>query len=363
MKKYFKFSFYLLATIIVIIFLLEDACQLYVRFLNPELMPKYEQQQNPDYINFLQTTRGKFKASPYFGYVAIDGNNYGFYTKENFPLKRNVNTYVIAILGGSVANHLANTIFKDPGYVKKIKSQVFALKDKDIRFMGLALPGYKQPQQFFVLSYFLDQIDMVIQLDGWNEVSVTAPNDHPADYPMWINFNSNQTKFFQMIEGNKLLNMSMALFLFKNSLEFKTAKNAWKKTDQAFDPNHKIHIANTSQLISTWSKFIQLEKDLLKANNKKGFFFVQASQYNEKSKVLTVHEKKIAFNPIRLKIGAPGFQLLRAEAKKINVFDLAEVFKNESESIYVDDCCHVNERGNKLVSDEILRVIAIKLNN
>lgn len=363
MKKYFKFSLYLLTTIIVILFLLEDACQLYVRFLNPDLLPKYEQQQNPDYINFLQTTRGKFKASPYFGYVAIDGNNYGFYTKENFPLKRNANTYVIAILGGSVANHVANSILKNPDYAKKIRSQVAALKDKDIRFMGLALPGYKQPQQFFVLSYFIDQIDMVIQLDGWNEVSVTAPNDLPVDFPMLINFNSNQTKFFQMIEGNKLLNMSMALFLFKNSLEYKTSKNAWKKNDLVFDPHAKIHIENTSQLVSTWKKYLKLEKDLLKANNKKGFFFVQASQYNENSKLLTAHEKKIAFNPLRLKMGAPAFQLLRAEAKKLNVFDLAEVFKNESESIYIDDCCHVNERGNKLVSDEILRVISQNFND
>lgn len=369
MLKTLRTVLYIFIVFFVTLFLLEDACQIYVRFMKPELMPKYEQLQNPPLEQTATTIGPKFKPSPFFGYVSSEGNNYGFISNEDFPIARTSNTYVVAILGGSVAFHLSNYILKHPDFKDQMKKAIPALKDKDIRFMGLALPGYKQPQQQIILSYFLEHIDMAIQVDGWNEVFVAAPSEAPNDYPLQMDLGSaadfekispsSRLKFLMIktIEENNLLKKSMALFLFKNSLEYKMFQEKHKKYGSpAVAP--PIFSQNPSPLVATWSKFIKQEKSLLKGGNKKGFFFVQASQYNPHSKVLTDEEKKIALNPLIAKLVAPKFQMIRSEAKKINVYDLAEVFKNETVSIYVDNCCHVNDRGNKLITDEILRVIS-----
>ncbi len=374
MSKFLKTIVYLFVVFFVTLFLLEDACQLYVRFVKTELMPKYEELQNPQVTQTATSPASKFKPSPFFGYVSTEGNNYGFISNDDFPIPRSKNTYVVAILGGSVAYHLANYIFQTPSFVDQMKKTIPALKDKEIRFMGLALPGYKQPQQQIVLSYFLEQIDMVIQLDGWNEVFVSASGNAPADYPGMVEIESHNTQekispslntkifIIKAIEENNLLKKIMALFLLKNSLEYKIILENQKKSAPTKEAK-AIFSENASAQVATWSRFIKQEQYLLKSNDKKGFFFVQASQYNPDSKVLTDEEKKVALNPMIANLVTPKFQLIRAEAKKLDVYDLAAVFKNETASIYIDNCCHVNERGNKLVSDEILRVISKKFKN
>ena len=86
---------------------------------------------------------------------------------------------VIGIFGGSFAigtSHLARSVLLEQ--IKRIPR----FRDKECVVHTIALPGYKQPQQLIALSYFLSlgaHFDIVINLDGFNEVALPASENIP----------------------------------------------------------------------------------------------------------------------------------------------------------------------------------------
>jgi lysophospholipase L1-like esterase len=41
----------------------------------------------------------------------------------------------------------------------------------------------------------------------------------------------------------------------------------------------------------------------------------------------------------------------------VNFFDATMVFSQVEETVYCDDCCHFNPRGNQIVADYIMQAI------
>jgi hypothetical protein len=57
-----------------------------------------------------------------------------------------------------------------------------------------------------------------------------------------------------------------------------------------------------------------------------------------------------------------GYPLLQEAGSRlrdegVRFVDLTRVFENESRSIYIDDCCHVNDYGNHLMAEHIFETI------
>lgn len=105
---------------------------------------------------------------PYFGYAHPRLKSY-----EHKRAEASEKPYVIGILGGSVAQSFARYIEKTPDFLNGIKRQLPDLASKNIVIWNLSAGGYKQPQQYFVASYFLEDIDLFINIDGLNEVVAT----------------------------------------------------------------------------------------------------------------------------------------------------------------------------------------------
>lgn len=369
--RHFLFLSYV---IMIVITLVEVSSQIYVRTLQPDLLERQEI-ENYQNFNMIKEWQANFKASPYFGYVTKHGNNYGFDSNESFPIKRNKKTYVIAIAGGSVANHFAHYISANDNYKDKLKTMIPFLKDKELQIMNLSVPGYRQPQQFFTISYFMDHIDLVIQLDGWNESWIRTANQFPADYPAFseilysdklatkISEIKNDKFIIDTIKHNKILNKSHSLLLVRNILQ----KNVNQKSEDILNDDHySFYEKNKTEeelkgiSVSAWSKYIKMEQALLKIRNKKFFFFIQPNQYNDDSKTFSEQERKIAINQTgSYEKSANAFKNLRKEAEKLEVWDLVNVFKKVQDDIYTDDCCHVNKKGNQLIADEIFRIVSI----
>ena len=68
-------------------------------------------------------------------------------------------------------------------------------------------------------------------------------------------------------------------------------------------------------------------------------------------------EKKLAYNPQHPYKSSVelGYPYLIKEGKKltrngIQFFDLTMLFRNESEPLYKDSCCHLNKRGYSMIS-------------
>jgi hypothetical protein len=57
-----------------------------------------------------------------------------------------------------------------------------------------------------------------------------------------------------------------------------------------------------------------------------------------------------------------GYPLLIAKGRElvgsgVNFFDATMVFSQVEETVYCDDCCHFNPRGNQIVADYIMQAI------
>src|SRR5690606_10565907 len=132
-----------------------------------------------------ETARGELTGDalhPYFGPmhrpgVRAESNNFGFGSPYAFPYRRaNDRQLLIGIFGGSVARffcdqgipRLTQVLERDPRYA-----------GREIVPLCFAHEGYKQPQQLLVLAYFLSigqELDLVLNIDGFNEVALGAYN-------------------------------------------------------------------------------------------------------------------------------------------------------------------------------------------
>lgn len=92
--------------------------------------------------------------------------------------------YTIVVLGGSVA---ANFSFLGRERLLKRLGESEALAGREIRVLNYARPAFKQPQQVTQAAYLFGlglKPDLVINLDGFNELAVAATNAKKNWHPM-----------------------------------------------------------------------------------------------------------------------------------------------------------------------------------
>ena len=92
------------------------------------------------------------------------------------------------------------------------------------------------------------------------------------------------------------------------------------------------------------------------------YHFLQPNQYLPESKPLSPAELQSAYKPDGY-FGAfipQGYPLLTAfdrdlQKQGVNYFDLTGIFVARPETLYIDECCHLNDRGNELLAAEMVR--------
>lgn len=120
-------------------------------------------------------------------------------------------------------------------------------------------------------------------------------------------------------------------------------------------------------MVGIWKESsIQMSK-LAYANGALYLHFLQPDQYVPGSKPLSEEEKRVAFNnnqPYKKAVELfypelikEGSELVKAG---VNFTDLTSMFKNDTDTLYIDDCCHVNDAGNSILNQKIVQVIAEK---
>jgi len=103
---------------------------------------------------------------PYFGYESTTMR-----ASEYLLSEVGKEDFVVGILGGSVAGGFAEYLIRNPRHVEPLRKMMPTFGDKTLRIVNLANGGYKQPQQFFVAAYFMDKLDLVINIDGFNDAT------------------------------------------------------------------------------------------------------------------------------------------------------------------------------------------------
>lgn len=340
-------------------------------------------------FSYVPDWKGKIQASD-------PTSDWGFTDKANrSPVRpRGPGKVVVAILGGSVASQFSHNGVE--ALKRELKrSPQFA--NKEIDFVSLAIGAYKQPQQVMALNYALAlgaRYDVVVNLDGINEIA-WYKQDHaeprvctlyPINWPLLV---SEMPDAADRRLIGKIAYLTEERGRWASSFRkapwcaFVTAHLVWKLRDQQMTAEitaaeHALHSRRgdqmpyrargpradfqndqemLEQLVGNWERCSLILERTCRAHGMRYIHFLQPNQYVIGSKPLSDTEKAKAIwaeFPARPMI-EKGYPLLRAagkrlSAKGVNFRDLSMAFAGNHDTLYYDNCCHINKTGNEVLA-------------
>ena len=339
---------------------------------------------------------------PYLGFV-IDFKNdkknketYGFFTTAPPVIKREPGKLNVVILGGSVANSMGKPLEAAFTRVCRVHPNV----------INLGQGGYKQPQQLLALAYFLSlgaEYDLVINLDGYNEIVLPVSDNYgvgvnpffPRNWNLRINRQPSKkvlaaigkVRYLRDLKEENLAGLPSSPYRWSaiygiikmqqfkklnwdiNLLTYDLIKLQQQEVKRFEETGPFFKYDNILQLYEeaaeVWVRGSVLMDRLARANGMAYYHFLQPNQYVEGSKELSAEEKQNAYMP-NASYSEPaiiGYPILIKHgknelAKQVNFFDATMVFAKEKQTIYIDTCCHYNERGKEILADFIMAKIA-----
>jgi hypothetical protein len=350
---------------------------------------------------------------PYLGYVYKPGfsqgltyhrstkgvNPFGFYDDRPTVLPADPSRVVVAVSGGSVAFFVSSW---GAEALRRELARVPAFAGKEIVVLRYALGAYKQPQPLLLLQDVLARgghIDVLIEIDGVNELVVGDRNLIAGISPFfpssWASMAATTTPklatLLGRIESRRALRRGMARVFAAPPLRFSVlASFVWRAADRRLGQRLDRLREKATSLSATetgslpgppsdfrdvraldvaiarhWARTSLLLHDTVVSQGGRYFHFLQPNQWLAASKPIGAEEAKVAFaDPTgiycNLRIGLP---YLRAAgewiaAAGVAFHDLSLAFHEVPEPLYVDSCCHVNERGNDLLGALVGRIVA-----
>jgi hypothetical protein len=348
---------------------------------------------------------------PYLGWVhnpqlsvpeTIDGrsattNVLGF--RDNGPavVKRSPDELIIGITGGSVAWRFS---WEAESWLGERLAQVPELAARRLRIVRLALPGYKQPQQLFSLSYALalgGEFDAIINLDGFNDgvlaVLENARQGTSIAYPRsWHARSLVMTDPRQSGEAWRLLSLRAARQTrARTALDsplrlFGLFQLIWLARDESAQ-RQLLELAESvsrtrrdsfvhhgpappaegqaiTDAVELWGRCSQQMQAICKANGIAYVHCLQPSQYLPGTKTFTLTERELCLTPEQphAVLAATIFPQLRTRGQKlaesgVTFLDFTGLFQNHMETLYADPWCHVTADGSKLFADALAPVL------
>lgn len=328
-------------------------------------------------------------AHPYFGYVynhmkdPESINRDGFYSKVHFSqYKKDDHNFVIGVFGGSVAKSLANYLIKTQK--KKHMSPLKRLEDitgKKVVIFNFGVSAYRQPQQFLTYSFFADKLDLSINLDGYNEImyrpSAQFMDWYPHYHKLFYRYNfedyENLAQAYKYVTTSRdytnfimshswlshsgLIHLSWLALQKRREGIFSKLNPEGEKNNLFPENNYKQREERLERAFAIWRDFTVKQLNLAKAHNKPALFFIQPNQYYLDSKVYSKEEKSkyLVNRREKSKVITAGYDLMSNFSLSYKeVMSLKDLYKSTTETVYKDNCCHLNERGNSIMTRKII---------
>lgn len=341
---------------------------------------------------------------PYLGFVQHPDLNHntspqGFPMNDPLPVSRAPHRLVVGVFGGSFAAGLSLD-------ARDLLVAALEPLGREVVVVNLAAGGYKQPQQLLALAWALSlgsEFDIVLNIDGFNEVVLPVVNNlahgvHPYYPRAW---DQRVAGFLTPDSARRLAKLTVATdsraawarwFLDWRLDRSVVACLLWRTRDlaleresarlaRALDEARAAGVAgflahgpamdmpsNPDRLYDTlagqWHTCSLQIHRLCEANGIRYYHFLQPNQYVEGSKPMRREERTVAFTEdhfYRPSV-AGGYPWLRRHgaqlaAKGVRFSDLTMIFSGIERPIYVDDCCHVDRFGYRLIADELGRIV------
>lgn len=360
-----------------------------------------------------RAVRSSLALHPYLGFVydiennqdrsplSLDGmvDRWGFMNDTPPIRRRSPDRFLVAVTGGSLAFQLSS-LAHDTIVAELMRSP--SLAGRRIEIIRLALGGFKQPQQLFALTYLLSlgaEFDLVINIDGFNEVALLRenfPHGIPPHYPRsWGSLiESIPSRQRQVLLGRleylRESRVRRAARLSGLEQWSVTAQLVWWLQDRSYA--HEIaeaalavqNFAGSQQSFArtgpgtagmteadayattadTWLRCSVLMHQICIAHGASYFHFLQPNQYVVDSKPMDSAERAASYDvdhfyrhgvllgyPL---LAARGVELRRAG---VRFEDLRNVFRNVRRPLYIDTCCHLNRAGYELLAQRVTSAI------
>jgi len=359
--------------------------------------------------------QGEFVIHPFLGYVTdprsrAGVSDFGFRgdlpdAPLGVPAEGQV---VVGLFGGSVA---ARTSGRAQRILREGIQQVPRYRGTKCVIHTMAWAGYKQPQQLMVLAYFLAlgaRFDLVVNLDGFNEVAMpTADNLPQGVYPFYprnwyglVHDTPDRDTLVEIarIEEVRERRRGWARFFSAPLLRLSVATNlVWELGDDRLErriaalqlglqrrqaqcrealpyrvtgPRFEAASEDAAyhEMSRVWARSSLAMAQLCAANGIEYFQFLQPNQYVPGSKPMTRGEQRVALlddHPYRKGVEA-GYPHLRREGEKlrdrgVRFEDLTMVFATVEQPLYSDTCCHLNQEGYELLAEAMVASIQKEL--
>jgi len=310
---------------------------------------------------------------PVIGWIDICGGD-GFWGFTHTTAKKKTdNSYRLLLIGGSVANYLG----KNSALETALKERLKELGDsRRLQIFNAAMPGFKQPQQLAVLNALISsgwEFDTVVDISGNNEIAFVAnhlfregynpllPYAHPERALMAAKMlykPQDECDRNQLLEWHPILQYlrircyRQALDGMKAFVHFQPYLSSMRYKDD-LPPTQEDAIKRALQiwLISTRSSYA------VASINGIGYLqVIQPSQYFNGSKVFSKQEEELIRNDQSMKVVGTGYSRLSVDdfgLKQDNILDSRYIFANTMSPVYIDNCCHLNRLGERMLSRSI----------
>jgi hypothetical protein len=342
-------------------------------------------------------------------------NNHGFYRPLDRlgdaptllgapPAVAESGTFRVGVFGGSVG-----FIFSTTGAVplaRELARAGVVERAEDVEVVSYALGGYKQPQQLLTLAYMLalgERLDAVVNLDGFNDLTLALlENGRNRVYPYYPRSWHERVRAvpdprLRLLQGEVAylrqrradlaagfsdgpLDASVTANLVWLSLDRRAAEavgEAEQRLAGYRTPRRRPAVSRGPDFrfddrprmlagaVALWARSSRQMHDLCAARGIAYHHCLQPNQYVEGSKPLSRQERARAFDErsVFRPVVVDGYPLLQRAGAELAAggvafHDLTGVFAGVEDTLYFDDCCHFNRRGNALVAAAVAEAIA-----
>ena len=326
-------------------------------------------------------------------------NNFGFPARVNYPFaKTDDRQFIIGIFGGSVGAYFCGI---GAARLEEILRQSGSFNNREPVTLCFSHEGYKQPQQLLVLNYFLSigqPFDLVINIDGFNEVALGRINDQygwdismpshehldalinvvnqatltPAKLESLARIVQYRQQLNDLAERSNRTRVASVEFALRHYYDF--LRRRYEQERVHFDglpsnppTDSPIHVtprvrprtgsAVYEDIAANWRSASVLMQQLLAARNIPYVHVLQPNQYYS-TRVFTPAEKATAFNDgSPFKEGAANGYPFLEKALEPGAFNAVHLFDAAHEDVYMDNCCHYTRAGNRLLADFIAKAV------
>lgn len=310
---------------------------------------------------------------PIIGWIDICGSDQ-FWGFSNVTQKaKSPDTFRLLLVGGSVANYMG----KSGTLEKALKNRLEELRDeRTLEIFNAAMPGFKQPQQLAVINALIASgwmFDTIVNVSGNNEIAFVAnhlfaegynpllPYAHPERSLMAAKMlykpqdeckNRNSFMWHPIYQFLKIKCYRDTLGKMKSFVHFQPYLSAMRyKEDIPRTKKEAIKRALMGWIASSRSSYA-----IASVNGIEYLEVIQPSQYLEGSKSFSREEELLVRSDQSMKVVGKGYSMVKAGDFGISpesVLDARFIFANTRQPVYSDNCCHLNQEGEKILADAI----------